>query len=101
MIFAATAASAPHTVLDVDAEERRRRVREWLAARPTKPSSALVQRVGELRVFEPADLDAVSFTRRRLPHWTLPGSTYFVTFRFAPWLRRTLFSLAENRPTAC
>ncbi len=25
----------------------------------------------------------LAITRRRLPHWTLPGSTYYVTFHLA------------------
>lgn len=29
------------------------------------------------------DEPVLTFTRRRLPHWILPGSTYFVTFRLA------------------
>ena len=28
-----------------------------------------------------AQEDELSISRRNLPHWQLPGSTYFVTFR--------------------
>jgi putative transposase len=34
----------------------------------------------------------VTFKRRRLPHWSLDGATYFATFRVA----HTLFSSAER-----
>jgi len=38
-------------------------------------------RAADLRPFTKHDLDTVQRYRRRLPHWELPGSTYFITFR--------------------
>lgn len=35
----------------------------------------------ELRPFSKEDLNAVHLYRRKLPHWELDGSTYFITFR--------------------
>jgi len=44
----------------------------------------------ELRSFAKEDLQAVAFFRRKLPHWELDGSTYFVTFRVRKALGQTL-----------
>ena len=39
------------------------------------------ERVGSAGFPACAELDKLCVSRRRLPHWQLPGSTYFITFR--------------------
>jgi len=50
----------------------------------------------DLRPFTRHDLDAVSVRKRKLPHWELSGSTYFVTFR----VRKSLGRVFEVRKKA-
>lgn len=65
----------------MDVAERRRVIRGWLDSRPHRVIPEAPRRTVEVRSFALADLDAVDFRRRRLPHWELETSTYFVTFR--------------------
>jgi hypothetical protein len=44
----------------------------------------------ELRHFAKDDLGAVTFYTRRLPHWELSGSCYFVTFLVCKTLGKVL-----------
>jgi REP element-mobilizing transposase RayT len=61
-------------------------IREWLDGKHVgqafQPAFASVPANWPgLRKLTREDLRVVSFSRRRLPHWELDGSTYFVTFR--------------------
>lgn len=51
----------------------------------------------ELRSFAREDLQAVALFRRKLPHWELAGSTYFVTFR----VHKALGTILEAGAVAC
>jgi REP element-mobilizing transposase RayT len=59
----------------------RQQIRAWLQSKPVGQAFQPAILCSELRHFNKADLASVSFCRRRLPHWELEGSTYFVTYR--------------------
>jgi REP element-mobilizing transposase RayT len=67
----------------VDTDERRRRIRTSLDARPSRPELAAVARSLEVRSLAHAERDSIPPRRRRPPHRELAGFTYFVTFRVA------------------
>jgi len=61
--------------------KRRHEIREWLKARHGGQAFQPAICLPELRPFGRHDIQAVCLFKRRLPHWELAGSTYFVTFR--------------------
>jgi len=67
-------------------------LREWLAGKCVGQAFQPAPQYPILRVISPEDLSAVRMYRRRMPHWELPGSTYFVTFRVAPVLGQPLWN---------
>jgi putative transposase len=62
-------------------DERTQYIREWLKTRHVGQAFQPAVHWPDLRSFTKEDLSLVSQYRRRLPHWELEGSTYFVTFR--------------------
>jgi putative transposase len=62
-------------------EARLNRIRKWLESRHVGQAFQPAVNWFELRPFSREDLQAVTLYRRRLPHWELVGSCYFVTFR--------------------
>jgi hypothetical protein len=56
-------------------------IREWLKARHVGQAFQPAICLPEIRSLSREDLRAVALYRRKLPHWELAGSTYFVTFR--------------------
>jgi putative transposase len=71
-------------------ETAMRKIREWLRARHVGQAFQPAIHWQELRPLAKEDLLAVSQSRRRLPHWALEDSTYFVTFRARESLGRVL-----------
>ncbi len=69
--------------LSTDIEIRKTVIRQWLKDKPSAKSFELEAHLPEIREFDKKDLDSVLQLRRRLPHWELDGSTYFLTFRVA------------------
>ncbi len=65
-------------------------IREWLKTRHVGQAFQPVIVQLEVRSFKIADILVTSFRRRKLPHWELEGSTYFVTFRVHRSLGRVL-----------
>jgi putative transposase len=63
------------------AETWRTQIRGWLKTKHVGQAFQPAISFPELRFFSGQDLQAVAFRKRRLPHWELNGSTYFVTFR--------------------
>jgi REP element-mobilizing transposase RayT len=61
----------------------RDQMREWLLCKPVGKAFEAAFVYPELRSFSKSDIPSVMFYRRRLPHWELEGSTYFITFRLA------------------
>jgi putative transposase len=78
-------------------------IREWLQSKPVGQAFQPAIHYPELRQFNRGDVAAVSFHQRRLPHWELDGSTYFLTYRvisgspcsLVAYLSKTGFCLAS------
>lgn len=62
-------------------EKKVARVREWLSMKSVGQAFRPALNFPEIREFQKKDLDYVHQYQRRLPHWELPGSSYFITFR--------------------
>jgi hypothetical protein len=62
-------------------EMRFHTIRKWLEARHVGQAFQPAIQWPGIRPFTKADLPAVQYYKRRLPHWELGGSTYFLTFR--------------------
>ena len=56
-------------------------IRQWLEGRDVGQAFQPAIHYPFLRRFTSADLRSMAARGRRLPHWEMPGSTYFVTFR--------------------
>ncbi|MBI5248252.1 MAG: hypothetical protein HY912_02045 [Desulfomonile tiedjei] len=68
----------------MDSELREMRLQgigKWLEERRVGQAFQPAFCFPELRPFSKDDYEAVAVYKRRLPHWELPGATYFVTFR--------------------
>ena len=83
----------------MDVLARRRAIRDWLDSRPQAADAHPSRDAVELRAFELGDLDLVDYRRRRLPHWELEHSTYFVTFTVQR-ARGRPFAIARTIPPA-
>jgi putative transposase len=61
-------------------------IRNWLKNKPVgqafQPAQLAIYS-HDLRKFIKKDLNTVYYRKRKLPHWELEGSTYFITFRVA------------------
>ncbi len=62
-------------------EMRFHTIRKWLEAKHVGQAFQPAIQWPGIRPFTKADLPAVQYYKRRLPHWELGGSTYFLTFR--------------------
>ncbi len=62
-------------------EQKTQCVQRWLARKPVGQAFQPAINYPEPRRFTKQDLDIVHQYKRRLPHWELEGSTYFVIFR--------------------
>ena len=71
-------------------------LQEWLKAKHVGQAFQPAIHWPELRSFSKEDLGAVGLYQRRLPHWELEGSTYFVTFRVQEGMGRPLVGRLEN-----
>lgn len=71
----------------------KQQIREWLQSKPVGQAFQPAGHYPELRHFNREDAAAVSFYRRRLPHWQVEGSTYFITYRVTGHLT---WSLVEH-----
>jgi len=71
----------------------RENIRAWRQSKPVGKAFQPAICYPDVRQFNKADLFSVSFSRRRLPHWELEGSTYFVTYRM---INDLPYSLAEH-----
>jgi REP element-mobilizing transposase RayT len=60
---------------------RKQRIRAWLSCKPVGQAFQPAIRHPELQEFTKDSLHEVYQYCRRLPHWELEGSTYFLTFR--------------------
>lgn len=80
----------------VEPEDKLRKIREWLKDRHVGQAFQPALDFPDLRAFSKQDLQAVNFSRRKLPHWELEGSTYFVTFR----VHKSLGGVFEDRSFA-
>ncbi len=78
---------------------RMQRIREWLRDKPVGQAFEPAFHFPELREFTRADLNEVWQRQRRLPHWELEGSTYFITFRVRSNLRKP-FQLVNSQRQA-
>lgn len=56
-------------------------IRKWLGTKHVGQAFQPAVNWPEIRFFTKEDLKMVSQYQRRLPHWELEGSSYFVTFR--------------------
>jgi putative DNA methylase len=65
----------------MDVNDINKRIRTWLNSKPTANTFKLSMHYPLFREMQPSDLHDVSQTQRRLPHWELADSTYFITFR--------------------
>ena len=63
----------------MDTVNKRERIPEWLKGKCVGQAFQPAIQYPELRKFTNKDLDGVSQYKRRLPHWELAGSTYFIT----------------------
>jgi len=79
------------------ADRRLREIREWLKTRHVGLAGKPAINLPEFRSFAKEDLQAVALYRRKLPHWELDGSTYFVTFRVHKALGKALERAALAR----
>ncbi len=59
-------------------------IRQWLRDKPVGHAFQPATHYPELRELKKTDLKAVFQYKRRLPHWELEGSTYFITFHVLP-----------------
>jgi REP element-mobilizing transposase RayT len=71
---------------------------EWLRTKPVGQAFQPAIKWPELRPLSRDDLQAVGVYRRRLPHWELSGSTYFVTFRVSPAHNTLLWGRLSSLP---
>jgi REP element-mobilizing transposase RayT len=79
-------------------EKRIQNIRDWLQSKHVGQVFQPAIYWPELRSFTKEDLRAISQYRRRLPHWELEGSTYFVTFRVHNALGKPLLDMqGSNR----
>jgi hypothetical protein len=78
--------------------EKLKAVRDWLKARHVGQAFLPAINWPELRYFAKDDLEAVTFYKRRLPHWELTGSCYFVTFRVRKILGKVLEDCSAASP---
>lgn len=62
------------------------------------PESAAAVPAAPFRPFDPKE--TATITRRRLPHWRQPGSTYFVTFRLADSIPAPIFREWQSERSA-
>jgi putative transposase len=65
---------------------RKQRIRAWLNCKPLGQAFQPAIQYPELQEFTRDSLHEVYQYCRRLPHWELEGSTYFLTFRVHPSL---------------
>jgi putative transposase len=80
----------------LELDDRLQKIREWLKDRHVGQAFQPAMSLPELRQFSKDDLQAVTLSRRKLPHWELEGSTYFVTFR----VRKALGAVFEDHSVA-
>lgn len=77
-------------------ELRLQGIRNWLKDRHVGQAFQPAINFPELKPLSKDDIEAVVLYRRRLPHWELPGSTYFMTFR----VHRALGKILEKNAIA-
>ena len=65
-------------------------IRKWLGTKHVGQAFQPAVNWPEIRFFTKEDLKMVSQYQRRLPHWELEGSSYFVTFRAREMLENPL-----------
>ena len=66
-----------------DVDLRNSLIREWLVDKPIGKPFVMTDSLPGLRELTIQDLRSILPYQRRLPHWEIEGSTYFVTFRVA------------------
>ncbi len=71
-------------------------LKEWLKAKHVGQAFQPAIHWPEFRSFTKEDLGAVGLYQRRLPHWELQGSTYFITFRVHEGLGRPLIGSLKD-----
>jgi putative transposase len=62
-------------------QEELGRIRKWLSTRHVGQAFQPAVSWPELKPLARDELPAIAVRKRRLPHWELEGSTYFLTFR--------------------
>jgi len=77
-------------------EAKFKKIREWLETKHVGQAFQPAIAWPELRVFNRKDLRSVAAYWRRLPHWELADSTYFITFR----VRNTLGEILKESSLA-